>query len=109
MIGIGVILLGSESRIVIFAGIIIAGLTFDAFMAIHQAEVIDAPGLGPYTGTALGFLAMSRDVGGAISPPIGAWMAEINPSMPFYFWGVLGLLAAVAFAFLPSKKRTVPS
>ncbi|MEM7332557.1 MAG: MFS transporter [Chloroflexota bacterium] len=101
--GGGVLFLGSGNEAWIPLAIIVAGLMFDAFMAIHQAEVLDLKGVGAYTGSALGLLVMFREIGGVLSPPIGNWMAQFNPSIPYFFWGGAALLAAIVFLLLPRR------
>ncbi len=104
--GSGIILLGSGSQARIGIGLIIGGVMFDAFMALHQAEVLDLKGIGVYAGSALGVLVMFREAGGFLSPPIGNWLAQFGANIPFYFWGGLAVLAAILFLFLPSKSTT---
>ena len=79
---------------------------FDAFMAIHQANVLEVGGIGgAMAGTALGFVATLRDLGGFIGPPIGNALAEQNPAAPFVFWGIMGLVGVVVYSFLPRKSE----
>ena len=96
-------LLGFGNEAWIIPGLVIAGLMFDAFMAIHQAAVLDLKGVGVFAGSALGLLVMYREIGGVFSPPIGNWLAQYGEAVPFFFWGGMGLLAAVAFIFLPKR------
>ena len=106
--GLGVGLLSFAQGIMIFLAVIIAGTVFDAFMAIHQAAILEVDGVGTaYAGTALGFGAMLREAGGVFSPPLGNSLTVFGPSVPFAFWGAMGLLAMIAFYLLPVKKSEV--
>ena len=104
--GSGILLLGTGNDARIGIGLIIGGVMFDAFMALHQAEVLDLKGIGIYAGSALGVLVMLREAGGFLSPPIGNWLAQYGANVPFYFWGGLGIMAALIFLFLPSQSKT---
>ena len=80
----------------LWVGLLTAGLFFDAFMAIHQAAAQEVDGISfGFVGIALGFLATLREVGGFISPPIGNALAEVGLSLPFIFWGGIGLIGTV--------------
>lgn len=61
-------------------------------------------GQEPVAGTALGFASMLREVGGVFSPPLGNSLTVFGPSAPFAFWGVMGLLAMLAFHMIPVEK-----
>lgn len=77
------------------------GIIFDSLMAILNASVMEVDGVGHiYAGTALGFATMIRNLGGAISPPLGNSLASIGLSVPFLFWGGMGLLAVFMFAVM---------
>lgn len=101
--GSGIALIGTGSQTLIVIGVFGAGMLFDGFMALHQAEILDLKGIGIYTGSALGTLVMFREIGGFLSPPIGNWLTQFGANVPFFFWGGLGLLAAAVFWFLPTK------
>jgi MFS family permease len=82
------------------------GVVFDALMAIHSATILEVDGVGHlYAGTALGFIMMIRAVGGAFSPPIGNSLASIGLSLPFLFWGSMGMFAVLVFIFLLKPKQ----
>ena len=83
-----------------------AGLLFDAFMAIHQAAILDLQGIGAYAGSALGLLVMFREIGGVFGPPIGNALASFGPGIPYFFWGGFGILSAIVFMRLPENGRT---
>lgn len=104
--GLGVLLIGLGAEVWIPASMVLAGFMFDAFMAIHQAEILDMPEVGAYAGSALGVIVMFREAGGFLSPPIGNWLAQFGTHIPFIFWGTMGLLAAIMFLFLPIKKTS---
>lgn len=77
------------------------GIVFDAFMAIYNASVLEVEGVGYlYAGTAMGFSRMIRNLGGTISPPLGNSLAIYGPSIPFLFWGGMGLFAMLMFIFV---------
>lgn len=102
--GGGVLLLGVGNEAWFVTALFVSGLMFDAFMAIHQAEVLSFKGVGAYAGSALGLLVMFREAGGFLSPPIGNWLAsQFGANIPFFFWGTMGLLAAGVFLLLPKK------
>ncbi|MEM7113598.1 MAG: MFS transporter [Chloroflexota bacterium] len=102
--GGGILSLGLGNERWVVVALVVAGLMFDAFMAIHQAEVLSLDGLGAYAGSALGLLVMFREVGGFLSPPFGNWLAsQFGASVPFFFWGSMGLLAGAVFLLLPQK------
>ncbi len=102
----GVSLFSIADGLLVWAAIIIAGVVFDAFMAIYQTAVMEGDGVGgTYAGTALGFAAMMREAGGVFSPPLGNSLTTFGLSTPFIFWGVMGLLAMMMFVLLPVKKK----
>lgn len=83
------------------------GLFFDSLMAILNATVMEVEGVGYLlAGTALGFATMIRNIGGAVSPPLGNSLAIYGPHVPFLFWGALGYFAVLILIFvLKSPKR----
>lgn len=80
----------------VFVAMVIAGFTFDAFMAVQNASMSRIDGI-PMTlvGTALGFGIMLRNVGSTASPPLGNSLAETGLVLPFLVWAGLGLFALV--------------
>ncbi len=90
--------------------IAVTGFVFDSFMAILNASVLEVEGVSHvYAGTAIGFATMIRNLGGTFSPPVGNSLTTFGFSVPFLFWGGMGLFAAAMFAFaLKAKKQTVP-
>jgi predicted MFS family arabinose efflux permease len=102
--GIGSLTFAQGTMIVLV--VTATGFVFDTVMAIQNASVLEVDGVGYiYAGTALGFATMFRNLGGAISPPIGNSLADIGLSAPFLFWGGMGLFAVFMFAvlFKPQK------
>jgi MFS family permease len=80
---------------------ILAGLSFDGFMAILCAMMLETKGIGQeYYGSALGMVFTISQVGGVISPPLGNSLAEIDPGLPFYFWAGLCAVALVFMFFI---------
>ena len=107
--GGGITLLSIGEGAVILIGILIAGLVFDAYMAITQATLMEVDGVGAaYAGTALGFGAMLREAGGVFAPPLGNSLVAFSPSLPFAFWGIMGLIGAFIFYMIPRKKSEPP-
>lgn len=100
-----VLSLGIGSLSVIEGGLIVlviaaTGLFFDGFMAIINASALEVKGVDfVYAGTAVGFANMLRNLGGTFSPPVGNSLAVYGPSVPFLFWGGLGLCAVMLFIF----------
>ncbi len=105
--GVGVILIGTGNEFWIIVGLIAGGIMFDAYMALHQAEVLDLTGIGPFVGSALGILGVSREIGGLFSPPFGNWLSQFGDTAPFFFWGGLGLVAALVYMILPKRKPVI--
>ena len=87
------------------------GLVFDSFMAISTASVLEVEGVSDlYAGTAIGFATTFRYLGGTFSPPVGNSLTAIGLSIPFLFWGGMGLLAVIMFVFLLKPgKAAAPS
>lgn len=107
-IGIGSLAFVTGSQILLVVAA--TGLVFDGFMAILNASMLEVEGVGYlYAGTALGFATMIRNLGGTFSPPLGNSLASIAPNVPFLFWGGMGLMGVLMFAFaLKSKPTSVP-
>ena len=53
--------------------------------------------------TGIVFLVDSLSVSEGGEHPIGNWLAQFGLGTPFYFWGSLGLMAAIVFLFLPKN------
>ncbi len=106
--GIGSLTFIDGTIILIVVGL--TGFVFDSFMAILNASVMEVDGVTQvYAGTALGFSTMIRNLGGTFSPPVGNSLAAFGPSVPFLFWGGLGLFAVFMFAvMLRSRKAPAP-
>jgi len=82
----------------------VAGVVFDGYMAVMMTSVIEVKGVGAQlAGTAVGFSGFIRYFGGTFSPPIGNSLADIGPSVPFLFWGALGLFAVIIFSRLNAE------
>lgn len=100
MLSIGIGLLSVVEGALIVVVIAVTGIVFDSFMAILNASVLEVEGVSQlYAGTAIGFATMIRNLGGAFSPPVGNSLTAIGFNIPFLFWGGMGLLAVVMFAF----------
>ena len=108
VMGIGVLTLSFVSGVLIWLSLIMARFCFDAYMSIHQAAVQEVDGISyAYVGTALGFVATLRELGGFISPPLGNALAEYGLNAPFIFWGMMGLIGAVILWQLPVQQTTL--
>lgn len=102
-VGVGLLSIVEGTLIVLL--IATTGFVFDAFMAILTASVLEVEGVGHrYAGTAVGFATMFRNLGGSISPPAGNSLTVIGYSVPFLFWGGVGVLGVLMFAFLLRPK-----
>jgi predicted MFS family arabinose efflux permease len=102
----GVSLFSIAEGLLVWGAIIMAGVVFDAFMAIYQTAVMEGEGVGgTYAGTALGFAGMMREAGGVFSPPLGNSLTVFGLNTPFLFWGAMGLLAMTMFVLVPVKKK----
>lgn len=107
MTAIGVSMFTVVDGLLVWAAVIIAGVVFDAFMAIYQATVMEIEGVGgTFAGTALGFAAMLREAGGVWSPPLGNSLTSFGLSVPFAFWGAMALLAMIIFYMIPARFKT---
>lgn len=106
VMGLGIGSLGFTQGIWVVVAVMISGVVFDAFMAIYITAVMEVKGVGLlYSGTALGFAGMIRNLGGTFSPPIGNSLVVYGSNIPFIFWGTMGLIAAVGFMLLSSHKK----
>jgi MFS family permease len=102
-VGVGLLSIIEGTLIVLL--IAATGFVFDTFMAILTASVLEVEGVGHrYAGTAVGFATMMRNLGGSVSPPAGNSLTVIGYSVPFLFWGGVGLLGVLMFAFLLRPK-----
>lgn len=98
MMAAGTGLLFATDSVLIWLGVVMAGLFFDGFMAIFQATVLEIKGVGLlFAGTALGFAAMLREVGGVFSPPLGNSLTVYGLNVPFAFWSFTAVLGTIAF------------
>ncbi len=103
VLALGVFIFSFAEGLILWLAVIMAGIFFDAYMAIHQATAQEVDGIGfTFAGTALGFISTLREVGGFLSPPIGNALAEFGLGVPFIFWGMMGLLGAAILWLLPT-------
>lgn len=106
ILSVGIGLLSVVEGNLIILVIACTGVVFDSFMAIFNASVLEVEGVGHlYAGTAVGFSMMIRNLGGTISPPVGNSLTTFGLSIPFLFWGSMGLFAVIMFAFMLKRKR----
>ena len=103
VIAVGIGALNFVTGTPIWILVAVAGIVFDGYMAILMTAVIEVRGVGPQlAGTAVGFLGFIRNFGGTISPPIGNSLADMSASLPFLFWGAMGIFAVIVFSRLKS-------
>ena len=103
VLALGVLIFSFAEGLILWFAVIMAGIFFDAYMAIHQATALEVEGIGfAFAGTALGFISTLREVDGFFSPPIGNALAEFGLTVPFIFWGMMGLLGAAILWLLPT-------
>ena len=110
VIAVGIGLVSVVQSTLILLVIAATGFVFDSFMAILNTSVLEVEGVSDlYAGTAIGFAVMIRNLGATFSPPIGNSLTTLGLNLPFLFWGSMGLLAVIMFAFLlkPSKSAAL--
>ena len=101
ILGLGIGALCFVTGAPIWILVAVAGIVFDGYMAVLMTAVIEVRGVGPQlAGTAVGFLGFIRNFGGTISPPIGNSLADTSASLPFLFWGAMGIFAVIVYARL---------
>jgi MFS family permease len=84
--------------------VVLAGMSFDGFMATMATYILETQGVGQAnTGTALGLVFTISQPGGIVGPPLGNAFASISPGAPFIFWALIAIPAAV---FLGLSKET---
>ena len=99
--GIGFLFVAKGS--LVFAPIILAGMTRDGFMALFMTYIIETDQVGSlYAGTATGLVQALASFGNFISPPMGNQLAAISPVLPYAFWA---LLAAAGIFSLSRTRR----
>ncbi len=104
MLALGVGALSFVTGRPVWLVVALAGIVFDGYMAVLMTAVIEVRGIGPQlAGTAVGFAGFIRNFGGTVSPPIGNSLADFGASVPFVFWGALGLLAVIIYAQLKTS------
>lgn len=80
------------------------GIPQGGMMAILLTMVIELKEVGAkYAGTAMGLTYAITCLGNFLAPPIGNGLAEVNPSLPFIFWGALSAVALIGFFFVKEK------
>jgi MFS family permease len=79
---------------------VLAGMSFDGFMAVVVTNVLETQGVGPgRSGTALGLVFTISQPGGILGPPIGNAFASLSAGAPFFFWASISVPALI-FLFL---------
>ena len=87
---------------------ILAGFLMDSFMAIFTALLLETEGVGPaLSGTAIGVVFTIAQLGNAVFPPVGNWLASFSQSWPFLFWAALGAAALVPFFLVKETGKKV--
>jgi MFS family permease len=103
-IGVGFLAIPNDTSI--WPLMLIAGITRDGFMAVFITMAIETKGIGSaYAGTALGVIFTMERVGRFFFPPLGGYLADnVNPELPFVFWGALAAIGFVVLYFLKDQK-----
>ena len=84
----------------VFAAMIISGVTFDGFMATHNATLGEIKGLDvALVGTGVGFALALRNAGAAIAPPLGNSLTGLGLNAPFLIWVAFGSFAFVLLIY----------
>jgi nitrate/nitrite transporter NarK len=84
----------------VWALMILAGISFDSFMAVFSAMLFESDYVKPeYSGVALGMIFTIGQIGGVITPPLGNSLADTNQKAPFIFWASFAMVALVTLAF----------
>jgi ACS family glucarate transporter-like MFS transporter len=84
--------------------VILAGASFDGFMAIVVTHILETQGVGQsHSGTALGLVFTISQPGGIVGPPVGNSLASLSPGAPFIFWSAISL---PALAFMALSRET---
>ena len=75
-------------------------------MPLSLALIMEIKGVGTdYAGTALGLASSFSMIGAFISPPLGNSFASVHKGLPFFLWGLLAGIVALAFLFIEEKER----
>jgi len=107
IMALGCGLLSATPGWVIYAGVILAGVTRDSSMTLLLTMVIETEGVGPvYAGSATGLVMSFFYLGNVLSPPTGNWLAGIAPGLPFLFWAGLAIGGMASLAFVQSRKSS---
>ena len=82
--------------------VLLAGISRDGFMAITMTAIIEEEGIGArFAGTAIGLNMSVMGVAGVFAPPMGNWLANYGPGVPFLFWASLVFLGFMGYLFMP--------
>ena len=101
MMTAGTSLLSIVEGSLVWAAVILAGTIRDGFMAVFMTTIIETQKVGAaFAGTAIGLALLFSATASLLSPPIGNSLATISPSLPFVFWGSLGIIAVVSLLFI---------
>ncbi len=106
--GISELLFGvGNSLVVLFLSRILGGISAAFIMPAVTAFIADTTSLETRS-KALGYMSAAISTGFIIGPGIGGFLAEIGTRIPFFFAGVLGILAAfLSMITLKEPKRNV--
>ena len=106
VLGAGVGTLGLVAGALILLVAALTGSAFDSLMALQQTTVMEVDGVdNSLSGSALGMVTTIRNLGIAFSPPLGNSLAIYGAGLPFLFWGVCGVFAALMFFFVFSTAK----
>ncbi len=105
LIGAGTGLLGFAGGVMISLAVLLAGVSRDGFMAITMTAIIEEKGIGArFAGTAIGLNMSVMGVAGVFAPPIGNWLANLGPGIPFLFWASLVFAGFIGYFFTKKWK-----
>ena len=106
VIGIGLLSVVNGAPVWLLA--IAIGIFRDGFMAVFITMIMEIKGVGAiYAGTAVGLAFTIERVGVVLAPPLGNWLANINPGLPFVFWAALAAAALFIFCFMKTKGSSI--
>lgn len=108
MLAVGVGMLALTRGNLIWASVLLAGLTRDGFMAVFITRIVETENIGlTYAGTATGFVIAFSGLGSFLAPPIGNSLASVAAESPFLFWAALALMGAASLAWIRHKPASV--
>jgi MFS family permease len=110
---LGAVLMTASSAILPFVEgaavwvmVILAGITFDAFVAIGNTMLLEGKEISSdISGLAFGISIAITHTGSFVSPPIGNSFERFGPGVPFFFWAGLSAVSLLILFAIPEKRR----